>query len=235
MGYEFEWDPVKAATNLRDHGVSFEEASTVFADPLAMLMAEPDHFIDEQRYVLLGESTDQRRSGDAAMSGDSMRKAKSSKEAFEDRDTMRPQCDSSRAVRGVTAVRYAQGTNIVVVDPEVRDVFPDSGTVNEVLRALAPLLREKHSGRPSRTERSSRPRPRTRSAKRARPGRLSVSVGRREGAAQFTSQGESYESRESVRILVDACASPRAQDLRARIPGRACRGGSTSHRRVPEW
>ena len=57
MGYEFEWDPVKAATNLRDHGVSFEEATTVFADPLAMLMADPDHSVDEERYVLLGEST----------------------------------------------------------------------------------------------------------------------------------------------------------------------------------
>ena len=44
-------------TNLRGHGVSFEEATTVFADPLAMLMADPDHSADEERYVLLGEST----------------------------------------------------------------------------------------------------------------------------------------------------------------------------------
>ena len=57
MGYEFEWDPIKATSNLRDHGVSFEEASTVFADPLAMLIADPDHSIDEDRFVLLGEST----------------------------------------------------------------------------------------------------------------------------------------------------------------------------------
>jgi uncharacterized DUF497 family protein len=57
VAYEFEWDAIKAATNLRDHGVSFEEASTVFADPLAMLMADPDHSVDEERYVLLGEST----------------------------------------------------------------------------------------------------------------------------------------------------------------------------------
>ena len=57
MGYEFEWDPRKAAENLRKHGVSFEEASTVFADPLAMLKADPDHSLDEQRYILLGLST----------------------------------------------------------------------------------------------------------------------------------------------------------------------------------
>jgi uncharacterized protein len=57
VGYEFEWEPSKAAINLRDHGVSFEEASTVFGDPLAMLMADPDHSIDEERFVLLGLSS----------------------------------------------------------------------------------------------------------------------------------------------------------------------------------
>ena len=62
-------------------------------------------------------------------------------EAIEDRDTLRPEYDFSGAVRGVTAARYAKGTNIVVVDPEVRDVFPTSGAVNEALRALAPVLR----------------------------------------------------------------------------------------------
>ena len=57
MGYEFEWDPAKAAENLRKHAVSFEEASTAFGDPLAMLMADPDHSVDEERYLLLGMST----------------------------------------------------------------------------------------------------------------------------------------------------------------------------------
>ena len=56
MGYEFEWDPEKAASNLRDHKVSFDEASTVFGDPLAMLMADPDHSEEEERYLLLGAS-----------------------------------------------------------------------------------------------------------------------------------------------------------------------------------
>lgn len=57
MGYEFEWDTRKGEENLRKHGVSFEEAATVFADPLAMLRADPDHAINEERYVLLGMST----------------------------------------------------------------------------------------------------------------------------------------------------------------------------------
>ena len=56
VGYEFEWDPRKAEENLRKHGVSFEEACTVFADPLAMLTADPDHSAEEQRYILLGMS-----------------------------------------------------------------------------------------------------------------------------------------------------------------------------------
>ena len=56
MGYEFEWDPAKAAGNLKDHKVSFDAASTVFGDPLTMLMSDPDHSEEEERYLLLGVS-----------------------------------------------------------------------------------------------------------------------------------------------------------------------------------
>lgn len=95
-----------------------------------------------------------------------MKKARASTDRFEDRDTLRPEYDFTGARRGVTAARYAQGTNIVAVDPDVRDVFPDSGAVNEALRALAPLLREQRRA-PGRTRRSTRPRPRGRSGKTA--------------------------------------------------------------------
>jgi hypothetical protein len=71
-----------------------------------------------------------------------MKKTTSSRPRVDpDRDTMRKEYDFSGAVRGVTATRYAQGTNVVVIDPEVLDVFPDSLAVNEALRALAPVLR----------------------------------------------------------------------------------------------
>jgi len=60
VGYVFDWDPEKAESNLRKHGVSFEEASTVFGDPLALLMTDPDHSAKEERYVLLGISLRQR-------------------------------------------------------------------------------------------------------------------------------------------------------------------------------
>ncbi len=56
MGYSFEWDPKKAASNLKDHGVSFHEASTVFGDILAMNMPDPDHSEGEQRFLALGMS-----------------------------------------------------------------------------------------------------------------------------------------------------------------------------------
>jgi len=52
----FDWDPVKARENLRKHAVSFEEAQTVFDDEQALLLDDPDHSTDEQRFVLLGLS-----------------------------------------------------------------------------------------------------------------------------------------------------------------------------------
>jgi len=64
-----------------------------------------------------------------------------------DQDTMRPEYDFSGAVRGITAARYSKGANVVVVDPEVLDVFPDGAAVNEALRALAPVLRRRQPSR----------------------------------------------------------------------------------------
>ena len=56
MGYSFEWDPKKAASNLRDHGVSFDEATTVFGDLVALNMPDLDHSDGEQRFLVLGMS-----------------------------------------------------------------------------------------------------------------------------------------------------------------------------------
>lgn len=71
-----------------------------------------------------------------------MKKKTSPRKRNSDRDTMRPEYDFSTAVRGVTAARYALGTNIAVIDPDVLDVFPDTAAVNQTLRALAPVLRQ---------------------------------------------------------------------------------------------
>ena len=53
---EFAWDPRKAAGNLAKHGVGFEEASTVFGDPLGRIVTDPRHSSEEERFVLLGLS-----------------------------------------------------------------------------------------------------------------------------------------------------------------------------------
>ena len=63
------------------------------------------------------------------------------KRSATDADTMRPEYDFSKAVRGVTAARYAQGTNLVFLDPDVAELFPDSLAVNDALRTFAKLAR----------------------------------------------------------------------------------------------
>ena len=60
MTPEFEWDAPKAAENLKNHGVAFDEALTVFADPLANIFDDPDHSGEERRELIIGHSAEQR-------------------------------------------------------------------------------------------------------------------------------------------------------------------------------
>jgi uncharacterized DUF497 family protein len=60
VALRFEWNPQKAARNLAKHGVPFEEAATVFGDPLGRVASDPRHSVDEERFVLLGFSRRQR-------------------------------------------------------------------------------------------------------------------------------------------------------------------------------
>jgi uncharacterized DUF497 family protein len=53
---DFEWDPEKAEVNERKHGVAFSDASTVFGDPLAVTFSDPDHSLDEHRFLTFGVS-----------------------------------------------------------------------------------------------------------------------------------------------------------------------------------
>lgn len=53
---KFEWDSKKAELNVKKHGVAFEEASTVFGDPLAATVPDPRHSIGENRFVTMGQS-----------------------------------------------------------------------------------------------------------------------------------------------------------------------------------
>jgi uncharacterized DUF497 family protein len=53
---DFDWDVKKAARNLKNHRVSFKEAATIFDDPLARTFDDPDHSLDEQRFITIGIS-----------------------------------------------------------------------------------------------------------------------------------------------------------------------------------
>lgn len=54
---EFDWDSRKAEHNHRKHGVDFIEAATIFNDPLSITYPDPDHSVDEDRYIIIGMST----------------------------------------------------------------------------------------------------------------------------------------------------------------------------------
>ena len=56
MPLNFQWDQNKARTNLAKHGVSFEEAATVFGDALSLTIPDPAHSQKEERYIILGSS-----------------------------------------------------------------------------------------------------------------------------------------------------------------------------------
>ena len=152
MALTFEWDQKKAASNLRKHGVSFTEAATAFGDPLSVTILDPDHALEEDRFILIGESQKERllvvahteRSDTIRIiapawqrgaRGRPMRNTKKKTSVPE----MRDEYDFSKGVRGKYAKRFAMGSNIVVLDPDVARLYPDSKTVNDTLRALVRL------------------------------------------------------------------------------------------------
>jgi uncharacterized protein len=92
----FEWDSRKNAQNRRKHGISFEEAETVFFDEQALLIADPDHSEHEERFVLLGLSSAlrtlvvchcYRRRGDVIRLISARRANRQERELYEDRWT----------------------------------------------------------------------------------------------------------------------------------------------------
>jgi hypothetical protein len=82
------------------------------------------------------------------------KKGRSNVKLDPDRDTMRPEYDFSGATRGSTAARYAEGANVVVIDPELTPLFPTSLAVNNALRELATIAkRASAAGRKKRSAR----------------------------------------------------------------------------------
>jgi len=56
----YQWDPKKATANLKKHKVSFEEVTSVFTDPFAMTFDDPNHSLDEKRFITIGTSSRER-------------------------------------------------------------------------------------------------------------------------------------------------------------------------------
>jgi hypothetical protein len=144
------WDPAKAALNLVKHGVDFEEAATVFRDPL--LLVQPDLSILTMRSVgwrwenrldkcsllwcilkmcrQFGSSARERLNPEK---GDDM--SSNPKQMVND-DDMREEYDFSKAVRGKYADRFPKDVVMVTLAPDVAAAFPDANSVNEALRVL---------------------------------------------------------------------------------------------------
>jgi len=59
MQYNFEWDPIKAQANSSKHGVTFEQATRVFRDPMAITIYDKEHSEDEERWITLGQTDGQ--------------------------------------------------------------------------------------------------------------------------------------------------------------------------------
>jgi Ribonuclease toxin, BrnT, of type II toxin-antitoxin system len=148
----FDWDPRRAAANLRKHSVSFEEASTVFADDYSLTGADPDHSIGES-----GSSHSEcHRAGDFWWSPtrnreilfvysapgvqrgrnvNSMKKGKQANGKGLRREYKRS--DFPRGfLRGKYASRMRAGSNVVRLDPEIASAFPTSEAVNEALSTV---------------------------------------------------------------------------------------------------
>ena len=156
MGIDFEWDPNKAVRNLQKHGVSFEEAATVIRDDLSISVPDPDHSIEEGRFITVGMSSQNRllmvahtERGDLIriISARELmpREIGSMKKQTGMDDELRSEYDLSEllkaGVRGKYSDRYREGTNLVLLAPDVAAVFPDESAVNEALRLVMQLAR----------------------------------------------------------------------------------------------
>lgn len=181
---EFEWDPDKAAANVKKHRVEFSEAMTVFGDPLELTISDPDHADSEFRFltsacqpaaVCLSWRTLSVRAGRGS-STHARRRARNESNMNPQpiSDEMRPKYDFSDGVRGKHLEAYRAGTNVVFLDPDVAEVFTDSAAVNQALRQLVKLARTHVSATsrpPKALQPTSRPQRKAKSRKRSRAAR----------------------------------------------------------------
>ncbi len=154
----FEWDNQKALSNEQKHGISFDEASTVFGDPLSLTLHDPQHSANEERFVVIGRSHKNRilivvhtERGDSIRIISARKATKNERSQYmkvmpNDPD-MLDEYDFSKGARGKYTARYSEGTNVVVIDPDVAKYFPDHDSVNEALRSLLPIVKRHEKSR----------------------------------------------------------------------------------------
>ena len=156
MALNFEWDANKAKSNLRKHGISFVEASAVFGDPRSLTIPDPIHSALENRFITIGLRIVENCSlssipTEATIFASSARESRADKndgimkKPREKNDEMLREYDFSKGVRGKYARRYARGSNVVVLEPDVAKVFPNAEAVNRSLRSLADIIRRRKS------------------------------------------------------------------------------------------
>jgi hypothetical protein len=136
----FEWDRAKAGINFRKHGVSFEEAVTVFQNRLARVHSDPDHSASERRQIIVGHSERKAHGKQPGASEKPMKKA--DKTHRELTDDLRPEYDFdySKAKKNPYAAYVKGRTVAVVLDPDVAATFPTSRAVNALLRSVAAAI-----------------------------------------------------------------------------------------------
>ena len=150
---KFEWDKDKERRNIRKHAISFDEAVTVFYDPLSATFADPDHSIEEVRLITVGYSSQgclfvishtERgvRYGLSVHFLQLFRRGKDMK--TKTIEELRPEYDFdyTKAVRGKYFKRLLEeGANVAVLEPEIAKVFTSSTAVNDALRSLLEITK----------------------------------------------------------------------------------------------
>jgi uncharacterized DUF497 family protein len=153
MTLRISWDPVKAAENLKKHGVSFDEATEVFGDPFRNTVADDDHSDEEDRYAAIGSMAPDKllfvsytiRGEDVRLIS-ARRATRSEKRRYMDdqptihdepmepgdEETMR--LDWNKAVRGLHYIPRVKGN--AILDEDVFVIFQTSEEVNNALRML---------------------------------------------------------------------------------------------------
>jgi uncharacterized DUF497 family protein len=165
MSLEFEWHSRKAAVNRRKHGVTLEEAATVFGDPLAAIFSDEAHSVGEVREIIIGSSDlnrllvvsfTERRGKIVSLahgvrrnrSAATMKRTRSPKKPKRRANDLQPEYhfDYRKAKPNRFAARYKAGSRVVVLDPDVARVFTTPESVNAVLRALMETMPPRNFG-----------------------------------------------------------------------------------------